>query len=100
MVTKSYKRRSASKYVKVQPQRTCVACNNIKTKQELVRLVRLSSDGVEVDINGVKAGRGAYLCPTKACWDKGVKGSRLESVLKTTITKENRERLIRLGEGL
>ena len=100
MMTKSIKRRPAGKYVKKQPQRTCIACRQIKNKQELVRLVCLPGDGVEVDTDGKKAGRGAYLCPTMACWGAGVKSNRLDSVLKTTINENNRERLIRLGEEL
>lgn len=99
-MTKSFKRRPAGKYVKKQPQRTCIACKQTKNKQEFVRMVCLPGDGVEVDTDGKKAGRGAYLCPTMACWVTGVKGSRLETVLKTTMNEDNRERLIRLGEEL
>jgi len=100
MMTRSIKRRPAGKYVKKQPQRTCIACRQTKNKQELVRLVCLPGGGVDVDTDGKKAGRGAYLCPTMACWGTGVKGTRLETVLKTTINEDNRERLMRLGEEL
>lgn len=82
------------------PQRTCVACRKVKAKQELVRLVRISDSGVEVDTTGKKAGRGAYLCRLPECWETGLKSSRLEYTLKTTITPENREHLIRFGQDL
>lgn len=49
--------------------------------------------GVLVDEKGKKAGRGAYLCREKRCWDEGLKGNRLEYVLRTTLTQEDRQRL-------
>jgi predicted RNA-binding protein YlxR (DUF448 family) len=82
------------------PQRTCVACHKVKDKKELVRLVRVSDKSVEVDTSGKKAGRGAYLCRKRECWELGCKGGRLEHTLKTSITRENREELIRMGEEL
>ena len=82
------------------PQRTCVACRKVKAKQELFRLVRVSDGSVEVDAGGKKAGRGAYLCQTQECWEIGFKGGRLEHTLRTTLTQDNREQLIRFGKGL
>jgi len=82
------------------PQRTCVACHKAKAKRELIRVVRVSGGSVEVDSGGKKAGRGAYLCRTRECWQIGLKGNRLEHALRTTLTQDNREQLIRYGEGL
>jgi predicted RNA-binding protein YlxR (DUF448 family) len=82
------------------PQRTCVACGGVKPKRELVRLVKVSGGGVEVDPAGRKAGRGAYLCPTPDCWQTGLKKGRLEYVLRTTLTEDNRQQLIRYGKEL
>jgi len=84
--------------VKHIPQRTCLACREIKAKRELVRLVRISDKNVEVDIDGKKAGRGAYLCPAQECWEVGLKGGRLEHSLRITLTQDNREQLIRFGK--
>ncbi|MFC2072117.1 YlxR family protein [Chloroflexota bacterium] len=87
--------------VKHIPQRTCLACRKIKAKQELIRLVRTSDGSIEVDIGGNKmTGRGAYLCPAPECWEIGLKGNRLEHSLRTTLTQENRERLIGFGKDL
>jgi len=82
------------------PQRTCVACRKVNAKRELIRLVRISDGSVEVDTSGKKAGRGAYLCRTQECWEFGLKGGRLEHTLRTTLTQDNREQLIRHGETL
>ena len=82
------------------PQRTCLACRQVKAKPELVRLVRTPNENIGVDTDGKKVGRGAYLCPTRECWEIGLKSNRLEYSLRTTLTQDNRERLIRLGKDL
>ena len=80
------------------PQRTCVACRKVKTKRELIRLVRISNGTVEVDPSGKKAGRGAYLCQAPECWEVGLKRGQLEHNLRSTLTQENRQQLIRYGK--
>ena len=79
------------------PLRTCVACRKVKAKQELIRLVRTPDNSVEVDTSGKKAGRGAYLCRAQECWELGFKGGRLGHTLRTKLTQDNRESLIRFG---
>lgn len=82
------------------PQRSCVACGGVRPKRELIRLVRTSGGGVEVDPDGKRSGRGAYLCPAPECWEIGLKKGRLEYALRTTLTQDNREQLIRYGKEL
>ena len=82
------------------PQRTCVACRKVSAKRELVRLVRIADGSVEIDTSGKKAGRGAYLCRARECWEIGLKSSRLEHVLRTTLTPDNCQQLIKHGEAL
>ena len=82
------------------PQRTCVACREVKAKRELIRLVRVPDGSVEVDIGGKKAGRGAYLCRAQKCWEVGLKGGRLEYTLHTALTQDNRQQLISYGKDL
>ena len=77
-----------------------MACRGVSTKQALIRLVRISDGRVEVDISGRKAGRGAYLCRAWECWQIGLKGNRLEHTLRTTLTQDNREQLIKHGEDI
>ncbi|MDD5590427.1 MAG: YlxR family protein [Dehalococcoidales bacterium] len=76
------------------PQRTCVACRQVKPKREMTRLVRVSGGAIEVDTSGRKPGRGAYLCRNIECWRAGLMSSRLDYTLRTTITSENREWLM------
>ncbi len=82
------------------PQRTCVACREVRPKQQLIRLVCGIEGGVEVDTGGKMAGRGAYLCRAQECWEIGlIRGGRLEHALRNTIAPENREQLIKYGLG-
>lgn len=86
--------------IKPVPQRTCVACRRLKNKRELVRLVRTAGGDIEIDITGKKEGRGAYICPARACWEKALKGKQLEITLRGSLTQENREKLVKNGEAL
>ena len=77
-----------------------MACGEVKSKGELVRLVRVSGGGVEVDPGGKREGRGANLCPAPNCWQIGLRKGRLEYTLRTTLAQDNREQLIRYGKEL
>ena len=79
------------------PERTCVACHEVKPKRQLVRLVCSPEGPVEVDASGRKPGRGAYLCQSPECWHKGVNKGKLEHALRSKISAENRARLIKFG---
>jgi predicted RNA-binding protein YlxR (DUF448 family) len=83
--------RSKSKHP---PQRTCIACQQVKEKKSLIRLARAENGVAEVDISGKKPGRGAYLCPKKVCWELALKKNRLEHALRTKLSAENRQILI------
>jgi uncharacterized protein len=82
------------------PQRTCVACRRVKNKRELVRLVRTAGGDIEIDSTGKKEGRGAYICPDRACWEKALKGKQLAVTLRSNITQGNREKLMKNGGDL
>ena len=86
--------------MKKAPQRTCVACRQVRGNKELVRLVRTPQGKVEIDRAGKKEGRGAYICPATPCWEKAFKGKHLEHTLKTTMARENREELMKDGAAL
>ena len=69
------------------PERMCVACRQMKPKNQLLRIVN-TSNGVTVDMTGKLNGRGVYLCKCKECVTKAIKskgfvkqnGFSLESV--------------------
>jgi predicted RNA-binding protein YlxR (DUF448 family) len=82
------------------PQRTCVACRRVGNKRELVRLVRTIAGDIVIDRTGKKEGRGAYICPERTCWEKALKGKQLSVALRSNITQENREKLVKDGLAL
>jgi len=98
--SKSLMKNNISPAVKHVPERTCIACRQVKAKRDLVRIVRTPAAGVQVDEGGKMAGRGAYLCRTKRCWEQGLKGNRLEQVLHAALSQEDRERLDNYRTGL
>jgi len=82
------------------PQRTCIACRQVKAKRELVRVVHTQDGTVEIDPQGKMSGRGAYLCKRGECWEAGLKGNRLEYALRAKIAPQNRARLAEYAELL
>jgi predicted RNA-binding protein YlxR (DUF448 family) len=81
------------------PQRTCVACRQVRDKRDLVRVVRLIDGSVVVDPTGKKSGRGAYLCRRQACWELGLKRGILERALKQALPPESRPDLETFAAG-
>ena len=73
---------------KKKPERTCMACNEQKEKQELLRIVRSKEGIIEVDLTGKKSGRGAYICKNEDCLNKIIKSKRLEKVFEKEISAE------------
>jgi len=76
------------------PQRTCIACREEAGKRELVRLVRCPDGNIELDLSGRKAGRGAYVCRRRECFDSAFQGNRLETALRTKISAEQHRCLV------
>ncbi|MDI3538008.1 MAG: uncharacterized protein PWP12_40 [Bacillota bacterium] len=70
------------------PMRLCVGCQEMRPKKELLRVVRTPENKLEVDRTGKKPGRGAYICPVRACLDKAIQGRRLEKALEMELTPE------------
>jgi uncharacterized protein len=63
-------------------------CRATQAKRQLVRVVRQTGVGVRLDPTGKLAGRGAYLCHNRACWEQALSRSKLNAALKTTLTVE------------
>lgn len=74
---------------KHKPNRTCIACREVKDKRELIRIVRTPEGKVEADPTGKANGRGAYLCKQAGCWEKGLKKEYLTQALKVTLSSED-----------
>jgi predicted RNA-binding protein YlxR (DUF448 family) len=75
------------------PMRKCVACQEMKEKKDLTRIVRTPEGDVTVDATGKKSGRGAYLCHRAECIEMAQKKKVLETHLKTKVPAEIYEQL-------
>ncbi len=82
------------------PQRTCIACRTGSGKRELVRIVRRSEGGANIDLTGKMPGRGAYLCPRTECWEDAIKRGRVETALRTKPQAEDRLKFSEFAAGL
>ena len=83
------------------PQRTCIACRKVDAKRGLRRLVRLEGERVVVDLTGKRAGRGAYLCAERGCWQTALKRTAIERALKIArLQPEDRQMLVAYAEAL
>ena len=79
--------------VKKVPQRQCIGCGEMKNKKEMIRILKTPEGEFVVDATGRKNGRGAYICPSMACFEKAVKSRGLERSFKMAIPKEVYESL-------
>lgn len=75
------------------PQRLCVGCQQLKTKKELMRVVRTPENEVLLDVTGKKSGRGVYICSDDQCLAKAFKEKKLERALKRVIEPQVYEQL-------
>ncbi len=81
------------KKAKKAPLRMCVACQNMRAKRELMRVVAGPEGDIAFDPTGRAPGRGAYICQDRGCLAKAIKEKRLERALKSPIPAEAVARL-------
>ena len=67
------------------PERTCIGCNQVKLKKELIRIVKNKEDNIFIDKTGKANGRGAYICNNIECLEKAIKTKKLERAFETSI---------------
>lgn len=77
------------------PERMCIACRTMKSKGELIRIVRSPEGVFSIDFTGKKSGRGAYVCDDLDCIKKCAKTRALNKSFQCDIGPEIYEELIR-----
>lgn len=82
------------------PLRQCVGCGEMKSKKEMIRVIKTPEDVIVIDVTGKKNGRGAYICPDSQCLKKAIKSKGLERSLKVWIPPEVYEQLIKEMEKI
>lgn len=70
------------------PMRQCVGCGEMKSKKEMLRVLKTVEGPIVLDVTGKKNGRGAYLCRKQDCLKKATKGKGLERSFKMSIPTE------------
>lgn len=72
----------------------------MKSKKEMIRVIKTAEDEFLLDTTGRKNGRGAYVCPSRECLEKAVRNKGLERSFKQAIPKEVYEALEKEMEAL
>ena len=77
------------------PMRKCVGCQEMKSKKEMLRIIRTQEGEFLLDATGKKNGRGAYICPSSECLSKALRQKGLERSFKQAIPQDVYEMLER-----
>ncbi|MGN1148122.1 MAG: RNase P modulator RnpM [Lachnospiraceae bacterium] len=75
------------------PLRQCIGCGEMKSKKEMMRVLRTTEGEIVLDVTGKKNGRGAYLCKSAECLKKAKKSRGLERSFQMSIPDEVYEEL-------
>lgn len=70
------------------PMRQCIGCGEMKSKKELLRILKTAESEITFDVTGRKNGRGAYLCFSEECLQKAMKSKGLERSFQMRIPPE------------
>ncbi len=71
------------------PLRQCVGCGEMKSKKEMLRILKTAdTNDIVLDVSGKKNGRGAYICKNRDCLMKAIRNKGLERSIKTGIPQE------------
>ncbi len=78
--------------MKKKPERKCCGCNEMKPKNDLIRVVKKDNE-YSIDLTGKSNGRGAYVCNNIECFEKAQKNRGFERSFKSGIPKEIYEKI-------
>ena len=81
------------------PMRQCIGCGEMKSKKEMMRVLKTAEGIICLDVTGKKNGRGAYICPSLECLKKAGKNRGLERSLKTAVPGDILDTLIKEMEN-
>ena len=77
-------------------KRKCIACGEIKSRSELIRITKEYSGGdIVIKPNSKTFGRSVYLCYNKDCISMAFKKNKLNKMLKNN-TEINKDMLLGL----
>lgn len=82
------------------PLRQCVGCGEMKSKKEMLRVLKQEDGSIVLDVTGKKNGRGAYVCRNAECLKKAKKTKGLDRSFKMTIPEDVYDSLTKEIEAL
>lgn len=82
------------------PMRQCIGCREMKSKKEMMRVLRTTEGDIQLDVTGKKNGRGAYLCYSADCLEKAIRSKGIERSLKVPVSEEVYEMLKKEFEAI
>ena len=82
------------------PMRQCTGCGEMKSKKEMMRVLKNAEGEISLDTTGKKNGRGAYLCYSRECLQKAIKSKGLERSFQMKIPQEVYDTITREFEDI
>ena len=70
------------------PMRMCIACREMKPKQEMTRVVKNADCEIFADPTGKAPGRGAYVCDKAECLSKVCGKKLLNKTFSSNVDPE------------
>ena len=70
------------------PLRQCVGCVEMKSKKELIRILKTEEEGFILDFTGKKNGRGAYICRNAECLKAAKKSKGLDRSFNMAVSDD------------
>ncbi|WP_100404448.1 RNase P modulator RnpM [Bacillus solitudinis] len=70
------------------PLRKCIVTNEMRPKQELIRIVRSPEGEIAIDPTGKMNGRGAYISNSQECFELAKKKDVLSRHLQVKVSPE------------
>lgn len=70
------------------PLRMCIVCREMRSKKEMLRIVKNAENLIFIDKTGKAAGRGAYICDNKKCVQDCLKKKMFNKVFKCEVPEQ------------
>ena len=76
------------------PERQCTGCGVKGDKNNFIRIVKTSKEEISLDASGKSDGRGAYVCANVECFEKMIKGRKLDRSFRMHVSEEIYKRVL------
>jgi uncharacterized protein len=86
--------------IKRVPLRKCIGCQEMKPKRELLRIVKSVDNVIHIDESGKMPGRGAYVCREMKCYQKALKGKRIQKAFQAPVSNSLYEEIKKCMEDI